>query len=314
MTALPYQADMLLERWKQELQRLPLPEHSRHMEDEAWEKMERLAEAVIAAADDGDIVERFKLGGDVYSDAEGLGRLRRQQGFAIEELVQEHIIIRNEFWNVFREQVDLKQVVDYHLEKRINGCFDLLLQAAASAYHFEHSREMMENPLRDAETGLYNKSYFHGRMIEELRRSVRYSHDITLVLFEIGNYFTLVDQEGGEKTGEIVKGISASLRRMTRDCDVVARLSEVGFAILLPETGWRGGQVMAERLSRYLQNELPSMVCGDKVPELSWGLASFPEGVRLPERLYTSAVEAMRSSRSCASGTVVVYSEESGGR
>jgi len=227
--------------------------------------------------------------------------------------VQEHIIIRNEFWNAFHEQMDMRQAVDFNLEKRVNGCFDLLLQAAASAYHFEHSRELTENPLRDADTGLYNKSYFQGRMIEELRRSVRYDHDITLVLCEISNYFTLRSQEGEDKTREIVREIAGSLGRMTRDCDVVARMSEGGFAILLPETGWRGGQVMAERLCKYMRQEMPSMVSGESVTEFSWGLASFPEEVHQPEQLYASAVKAMRSSRSAASGGVVIYRDTSGG-
>lgn len=313
MTPLPDKADVLLERWRQEMQRLPLPAHVQVTEGEARERMSKLAGAAMAAVNEEEASGRFNPGGDAYGSAEGLGRLRRQQGFSIEELVQEHIIIRNEFWNVFHEQMNMKQAVDFHLEKRMNGCFDLLLQASASAYHFEHSREMMENPLRDDESGLYNKSYFHGRMIEELRRSVRYEHDITLALFELSNYFTLKDLEGDETTGEIVRSIAAALGRMTRDCDVVARLSEGGFAILLPETGWRGGQVMAERLNRYLQKELPPLVSGERNPEIGWGMASFPEEVRQPERLYASAVEAMRSSHSGAPGEVVIYRGEGSG-
>ena len=313
MTPLPDKAEVLLEKWKQEMQRLPLPVHVQVVEEEAGERMARLAAAVIAAVNDQEAADRFKADGDAYIDAEGLGRLRRQQGFSIEELVQEHIIMRNEFWNLFHEQVDMKQAVDFHLEKRINGCFDLLLQAAASAYHFEHSREMMENPLRDAETGLYNKSYFHGRMIEELRRSVRYNHDITLVLFEMSNIYAVMDLEGDEKTVEMLQDIAASLVRMTRDCDVVARLGEGSFAVLLPETGWRGGQVMAGRLCKYLQKELPSKVSGEGTLEMCWGLASFPEEVHLPEKLYACTVEAMRSSRSLASGEVAIYRSSGSG-
>jgi diguanylate cyclase (GGDEF)-like protein len=263
--------------------------------------------AVLAAAGDQEALDLFKPDGEAYADAGELGRLRRQQGFSIEELVQEHVIMRNEFWNIFHEQVEMKQAVDFHLEKRVNGCFDLMLQAAASSYHFEYSREMMENPLRDAETGLYNKSYFHGRMIEELRRSVRYNHDITLVLFELGNYMELRNQEGVARAGEILMNIATSMGRMTRDCDVVARMGEGSFAVLLPETGWRGGQVMAERLRNYLGKELPALVLGEKAPELFWGLAAFPEEVRLPEKLYAYAVEAMRSSHSLATGEVIIF-------
>ena len=316
MVPLPDKAHALLERWRQEMQRLPLPAHVQATEEEAGERMARLAEALTAAAADPEAVEDFEVGAGVYSEAEGLGRLRRLQGFSIEELVQEHIIMRNEFWNVFRERMELRQAVDYQLEKRMNGCFDQLLQAAASAYHYEHSRQMMENPLRDAETGLYNKSYFHGRMIEEVRRSVRYEHDITLVLFELSNYLALRQAAGSEGAREVTGGIAASLGRMTRDCDVVARLSEGGFAVLLPETGWRGGEVMAERLRRYLSGELPPPGPARIAPELCWGLASYPEEVSLPERLYASAVEAMHASRSRGRGELVIFrgqGDEEGG-
>jgi diguanylate cyclase (GGDEF)-like protein len=307
MASLQEQTKVLLERWKQEMRRLPLPAHIQAVEGEAGEKMAKLANATLEVAEHEEAAARFEVDGDAYRGAEELGRIRKQQSFSIEELVQEHVILRNEFWNLFRERVDLKQAVDFHLEKRVNGCLDALLQAAAAAYQYEFSREIMENPLRDQVTGLYNKSYFHGRMIEELRRSVRYSHDITLVLFEIDNYYQIQDAEGEEKMVEVLKSIAASVSRMTRDCDVVARLGDGGFAVLLPETGWRGGKIMAERLCKYFEKELPDLASRESVMELRWGLASFPDEVRLPEKLYACAVEAMRSSRTLVSGEVSVY-------
>ncbi|MBC7229438.1 MAG: diguanylate cyclase [Actinobacteria bacterium] len=314
MAALQERADLLLERWKQELQRLPLPAHVQVTGGEAGERMEKLAVSLVAVVDDEDFTRQFEPGGESYVIAEELGRQRRQQGYSIEELVQEHVIMRNEFWNLFREQVDLKYVVDFQLEKRVNSCFDLLLQAAASAYHYEHSREIMENPLRDRDTGIYNKNYFHGRMIEELRRSVRYAHDITLVLFEIGNYASVLEAEGSERTRELLRSVASALVRMTRDCDVVARLGEGSFAVLLPETGWRGGKVMSERLCRYFQSELRESAAGMPL-EFFWGLASFPEEVRFPEKLYACAVEAMRQARDLPAGEIAVYrgTESSGG-
>jgi diguanylate cyclase (GGDEF)-like protein len=307
MASLQEQATVLLDRWRQEIQRLPLPAHIQVVGGEAGENMARITGAILEVVDDAEAAALFEAGGEAYRSAQELGRIRKQQSFSIEELVQEHIILRNEFWNVFRERVDMKHVVDFHLEKRVNGCFDVLLQAAASSYQYEYSKDIMENPLRDPVTGLYNKSYFHGRLIEELRRSVRYNHDITLVLFEMDNYYNLQDLEGEEKIRVILKAIAAFLPRMTRDCDVVARMGEGGFAVLLPETGWRGGKIMAERLHKCFTRELPTLVCGENAPEFRWGLASFPEEVRLPEKLYACAVEAMRYSGSLAPGEVAVY-------
>jgi diguanylate cyclase (GGDEF)-like protein len=288
------------------MQRLPLPAHIELVEGEAAERMGRIVPAVMEAVENDEAIVVFQPDGDIYRDAWELGRIRKQQSFSIEELVQEHIILRNEFWNLFRQQVDMKHAVDFHLEKRINSCFDLLLQAAASAYQYEFSKEIMENPLRDPITELYNKSYFHGRLIEELRRSVRYGHDISLVLFEIENFYDVQESEGEENMANLLRLISSSLVRMTRDCDVVARLGEGSFAILLPETGWRGGKIMAERLCKYFRKEL-SPLFGEQNAEMGWGLASYPEEVRLPEKLYACAVEAMRSSRSLAPDEVAVY-------
>ena len=300
-------AQSLLERWRQEMLRLPLPAQAEVVEGEALKRLSTLAAALAEVAENEEAAERFAVGGDAYRESEELGRLRKQQGFTMEELVQEHIIMRNEFWNGFKEAADLSKAVDFHLEKRVNSCLDSLLQAAAAAYHYEYTREIAENPLRDTVTGLYNRSYFHGRMIEELRRSVRYGHELTLVLFEVADFQRLRQEEEEEGSSELLRSIASSITRMTRDCDVVASLGEGSFAILLPETGWRGGLVMSERLKRYLGGEIPSRVRGDFVPELSWGLASFPEEVRLPEKLYACAVEAMRSSRSLPSGEIAVY-------
>lgn len=316
MAALHDKVAELLDRWRDEIQRLPVPAHVQLVDGEPGERLHRLASALLRVAEDAEAVALFQPGGDAYREAEELGRLRRRQGFSMELLVQEHVIMRNEFWNLFHESVEMKRVVDFHLEKRVNGCCDLLLQAAASAYHYQTSKEIMENPLRDPLTGLYNQSYFQGRMIEELRRSVRYKRDITLVLMELSNYYQLMERESGETVEKALKHIGHCLSRMTRDCDVVARLGEGCFAALLPETGWRGGKVMAERLRRYFQRELGTLFAEDVHPELSWGLASFPEEVSQPEKLYHCAVEAMRASRSLACGEIAVYrsSRSQGGK
>ncbi len=306
MDSLYEQARALLERWKQEMQRLPLPAHIELAEGEAAERMARIIHAIMEVVENQDAVVVFRPEGEAHNDAWELGRIRKQQSFSMEELVQEHVILRNEFWNLFREQVNMKQVVDFHLEKRVNSCFDLLLQSAASAYQHEFSKEIMENPLRDPVTDLYNKSYFHGRLIEELRRAVRYSHDITLVLFEIDNFHEVQVMEGEDDMRNVLRLISATLARMTRDCDVVARLGEASFAILLPETGWRGGKIMAERLCKYFIKELSPLIHAENA-ELRWGLASYPEEARQPEKLYACAVEAMRSSRSLGVEEVAVY-------
>ncbi len=101
--------------------------------------------------------------------------------------------------------------------------------------------------------------------------------------------------------------IAEHLERLCRDCDVIARVSDGGFALLLPETGLRGGRIVAERLSHYLLLELPAMTSGETAPMLRWGLASYPSEVTDPEKIYDCAKEAMIQARYEAPDEVVVY-------
>lgn len=299
--------ERVMERWQQEVSRLPFPAHYRVMDGGVVDTMQELTQALLGCLEDEEMRREFEPFGKYYRFGEDLGRLRNQDDFTMQELVQEHLIYRNEFWGYFRETVALKQVVDYQLEKEINRCFDAVLQASAKAYQSEYSREIRENPLRDPLTGLYNADYFKGRLVEETRRSVRYDHELSLVLFEIENYFELREAEGGEKLKEIMSFIAEHLGRLLRDCDVIARVSDGGFALLLPETGLRGGKIVAERLSRYLLMELPVLTSSDQTPLLRWGMATFPSEVKIPDRLYDCAREAMIQARYEAPDEVVVY-------
>ncbi len=296
-----------MERWEQEVSRLPFPAHYRVLGDEVLEIMRALTGALLGGLEDEEARREFEPSGLYNRLGEDLGRLRKRGGFTMQELVQEHLIFRNEFWGYFRETVALKQVVDYQLEKEINLCFDALLQAEAKAYQSEFSREIRENPLRDPLTGLYNAEYFQGRLVEEARRSVRYDHELSLALFEIENYFELQDAEGGERLKGIAGFIAENLERLCRDCDVIARVSDGAFALLLPETGLRGGRIVAERLSRFFLRELPALTLGELTPQLRWGLAAYPSEVKAPDRLFECAREAMVEARCEAPDEVVVY-------
>jgi diguanylate cyclase (GGDEF)-like protein len=306
-----YLEEELFARWAAEMQRLPLPACADVAGGEAGEKMRRIVHGIlVVAGSDGEETD----GEELLKAARELGSIRKNQDFSIEELVQEHIILRNEFWTLFREKVELGKVVDFALERRVNGCLDLAMQAAAAAYHYEVSREISENPLRDNLTRLYNRSYFQGRLIEELRRAVRYEREISLCLMEITNYSQIRQAGGQEAVERLLCYVGSVLSRLTRECDVTARLGEGNFAVLLPETGWRGARVMAERLTRYLERFLPSLVEGEVMPEIRWGVASFPGEVRMPERLYNAAAEALRRSREAPPGSIFVHGSPEGGK
>ncbi len=297
----------VLENWKGEMSRFPAPRTEEVLSDEVVEMVEEIVRTLFLSVEDEEIYDSFTSYGKCYRYGEDLGRLRRRQKFDIESLVMEHFVLRNEFWSVFREKVSLDKMVDFQLERRINECFDNLLIASAKAFHYEYSREVRENPLRDPLSGLFNYDYFQGRLHEELRRAIRYQRDVTLVLFEVENCYAIQEAEGREKLDELIRFMGRNLERMVREVDVVARVGDCAFAILLPETGQQGGKVMSGRLSTFFSKELPAFTVSDATPSLRWGLASYPQEVKVPEMIYECARKAMIKARWEMTDQVVVY-------
>ncbi len=108
---------------------------------------------------------------------------------------------------------------------------------------------------RDGLTGLYNKRYFHKVCTTELERSIRYKLPFSLLILDI-DFFKKVNDTYGHPAGDMVlEKISNSILRLIRNCDIAARVGGEEFAIILPETGLKGANVLAQRLRRGIEQE-----------------------------------------------------------
>ena len=94
-----------------------------------------------------------------------------------------------------------------------------------------------------------------------------------------------------------VRHAARILRHSTRECDVLARLDESRFALLLPGTGSEGLPALRSRLKVNFQR-LPIEFHGRwmKTPVLL-GAASFPEFVGTANSMIAAACENLRRSR-----------------
>ena len=118
--------------------------------------------------------------------------------------------------------------------------------------------------IHDPATSLYSRSYFLSRLNEEIRRSERYRHFLSLILFH-------VDMPSQNSTHEIqraLKRISQELMLgLTRGTDILALYSKRQMVILLPETDDPGAQRLFERY----QSAFP-----DNGRRMSYGVLTYP--------------------------------------
>jgi diguanylate cyclase (GGDEF)-like protein len=107
---------------------------------------------------------------------------------------------------------------------------------------------------RDSLTGLVNGRFFSELMREEMGRSRRYSHALSLAYMDLDDFKSVNDRLGHAAGDALLKEVGDSLRANSRSTDTAARLAGDEFALLLPETGNDLAVVAVERLQDHLRD------------------------------------------------------------
>jgi diguanylate cyclase (GGDEF)-like protein len=111
---------------------------------------------------------------------------------------------------------------------------------------------------RDGLTGLYNRRSFDERLYEEIARAQRYGSELSLVMVDL-NHFKAVNDNFGHVVGdEVLIDIAKRLDVRVRAGEVAVRFGGDEFAIILPNTGREGAEVLARDIEACIgKSKLP---------------------------------------------------------
>jgi diguanylate cyclase len=113
---------------------------------------------------------------------------------------------------------------------------------------------------------------------------------VSLILLDIDHFKRVNDTHGHDAGDAALRILANALREELRGVDTAARYGGEEFAIILPQAGPEGAQVVAERLrSRIERTEVPGVGC----ITASLGVATFPGDASSRELLVTSADRAL---------------------
>jgi len=98
----------------------------------------------------------------------------------------------------------------------------------------------------DPLTGLANRRAFDTFLLENFALAKRHRHALSLVLLDVDRFKSYNDAYGHPAGDELLKALGALLASLARATDLVARIGGEEFALVLPETGLGGAQVLAE--------------------------------------------------------------------
>ncbi len=148
---------------------------------------------------------------------------------------------------------------------------------AAALLSARRFRALQRLALRDPDSSAYNLAYFTDVATKEVDKARRYGRCFSLLSFALDGLPHLRARAGTEQARAAVRATTRALGRVLRESDVLAKVAEQEFLLLLPETDAFGAQVFLRR-ALAAAREAPELraVEGAAALQLTGGAASFP--------------------------------------
>lgn len=167
---------------------------------------------------------------------------------------------------------------------------------------------MAERLEYDGLTGVYSRSEFQRRFKNELERSLRYNHAMTLLMVDLDHFKHVNDTCGHPCGDDVLRTVAMRLIKEVRNFDSVARYGGEEFAVVMPETGTAGARIVAERLREIVASQPVTTGRGNVLHiTVSIGMAAFPDDARTGEDLIVLADLALYAAKDRGRNRVVSY-------
>jgi diguanylate cyclase (GGDEF)-like protein len=158
----------------------------------------------------------------------------------------------------------------------------------------------------DELTGLYNYRHFHELLTQELSRSRRYFHPLSLLMIDIDNFKEYQDAYDHSVGDAALKVIAQTTRNTVRGVDIVARYGGDEFAVISPEATKADAAAVAERVRNAVAETI--LPTGDRLT-ISIGVASYPTDAQDKEQLICWADQALYRAKQGGRNQICIWEQ-----
>lgn len=125
----------------------------------------------------------------------------------------------------------------------------------------------------DEVTGTLNRQTFLDKGALELRRANQYKRQLSLLVMQLDCYKSTSSAKPEPFSDDLLNEVVQMTKKASKETDIIGRISDVEFAIILPETGSEKAQFFAEQLKNKIQSKnLKAGLC--MFITVSFGIAS----------------------------------------
>jgi diguanylate cyclase (GGDEF)-like protein len=130
-------------------------------------------------------------------------------------------------------------------------------------------------------TNLNNHQRFRDLLQQELSRSHRYNHPLSIIFADIDHFKSVNDTYGHLAGDRVIKTVAGCLKKELRESDHLARYGGEEFAFILPETEKGDAWMVAERLRKTIDSLRIAHGDGFIHVTMSFGIAPLKHGEKI---------------------------------
>lgn len=169
-------------------------------------------------------------------------------------------------------------------------------------------RELQRQSIRDPMTGLFNRRYLLLRLEEEFSRARRHRTALSLALFDVDHLKQINDAFGQVAGDSVIRGVARTIRGCVRKEDILGRIGEEAFAVVLPGNRYRGAATFANKVRNDTEGFLSRYDHDNAQVRISAGISTFPDNgaVRHPDDLIRMAENALSQAKARGGNRVFI--------
>ncbi|MBT6431402.1 MAG: diguanylate cyclase, partial [Rhodospirillaceae bacterium] len=171
----------------------------------------------------------------------------------------------------------LEAGADDYLDKPLNTV-ELQLRIKAGKRLLNMEDMLREGAGTDISTGVVNDASFREFFRIVIAENVRENKNGALLYVQVTNHGETLAAYGFNPTESMMAGLANLLRKIARSSDLVARLSEHTFCILLQNTNWDKCLPVAEKIAAQAPNIAVMLDKGAISPIVDISATNFPQG------------------------------------
>jgi len=151
-------------------------------------------------------------------------------------------------------------------------------------------------------TKLANRRSYLYNLDGEILRNVRYKREFTIIYMDLDNFKFINDTYGHEMGDSLLRVVANTLKMHLRRSDIIARMGGDEFAVLLPETNYKGAEKVLREMHTYI---LDAMTHNKWPVTFSIGAITFIKAIKDSKDMITAVDSLMYSIKQSGKNSII---------